>query len=142
MRDYIAKVFLRARILFVYRKFEKSTVENHSELRWALASEEMSRPFDLVGFRVNRDWHSFHYDLSQRLDYSRLPVLFSDGAPEIEDNFLSSRMDQQHCIWHGKRDFSFLLYRDKGKGKKQEPFLELFDQNPLFHLQKTDLEWR
>ena len=49
-------------------------------------------------------------------------------------------MDQQRCIWHGKRDFSFLLYSDRVKGKAQKPLREMLDQNPLFHLQKADLE--
>ena len=111
-----------------------------SELRWALASEDVGRPFSLVGFWVNRDWPSIRRDLSQRLDYSRLRVLFSDGGPGIEDNLLSPQMDQQRCIWHGKRDFSFLLYADQVKGKAQKPLLQLLDQNPLFQLQQADLE--
>jgi len=111
-----------------------------SELLWALASEEVGRPFDLIGFWVNRDWPPIHHDLSRSLDYSRLRVLFSDGGPGIEENLLSAQMDQQHCLWHGKRDFRFLLYLDKVKGKKQEPFLKLLEQNPLFDLEKSDLE--
>jgi transposase-like protein len=112
----------------------------HSELRWALASEDVGRPFSLVGFWVNQNWESIRRELSRRLNYSRLRVLFSDGDPAIEDYLLSARMDQQRCIWHGQRDFSFLLYADRVKGKAQKPLRELLAQNPLFHLQKADLE--
>jgi len=119
---------------------ERGRSLGYSELRWALASEDVGRPFSLVGFWINRDWYSIRRELSRRLDYSRLRVLFSDGGPGIEDNLLSAQMDQQRCIWHGKRDFSFLLYADRVKGKAQKPLRELLDQNPLFHLQKADLE--
>lgn len=105
-----------------------------------MASEEVGRPFELVGFWVDRDWPSIRHDLSRRLDYSRLRVLFSDGGPGIEENLLSARMEQQRCLWHGKRDFRFILYQDKIKGKAQEPLLELLDQNPLFQLEQADLE--
>jgi transposase-like protein len=111
-----------------------------AELRWALASEEVGLPFELAGFWVNRDWHSIRRNLSRRLDYSRLRMLFSDGGPGIEENLLSAQMDQQRCVWHGKRDFRFILYQDKIKGKAQQSLLEMLDQNPLFHLQKADLE--
>lgn len=60
---------------------ERGRTRGSAELRWALASEDVGRPFDLVGFWVNRDWHSIRHDLSRRLDYRRLRVLLSDGGP-------------------------------------------------------------
>jgi hypothetical protein len=111
-----------------------------AEMRWAMAAEEVSKPFELVGFWVNKDWATIRRDLDRRLDYRRLRVLFSDGDPRLEEFLLSPGMDHQRCVLHGERDFSFLLYADGIKGKAQKPFLELIDQNPLFRLRKADLE--
>ncbi|MGB9006079.1 MAG: hypothetical protein WCB96_10180 [Candidatus Aminicenantales bacterium] len=111
-----------------------------AEMRWAWAAEEVRKPFELVGFWVGDDWRTIRQDLSRRLDYGRLRMLFSDGGPGIEDNLLTTRMDPQRCVWHGQRDFRYLLYADRVKGLKQEPFLELLGQNPLFHLRQADLE--
>jgi len=111
-----------------------------AEMRWAMASEEVSQPLELVGFWVNKDWATIRRELDRRLNYRRLRVLFSDGGPGIEENLLSARMQLQRCILHGQRDFSFLLYADGVKGKAQKPLLELLDHNPLFQLRKADLE--
>lgn len=111
-----------------------------AEMRWAMAAEEVSQPFELVGFWINTDWAAIRRDLERRLNYRRLRVLFSDGGPGIEENLLSSTMELQRCLLHGRRDFSFLLYADGIKGQAQERFRDLLDQNPLSHLRQTDLE--
>lgn len=51
-----------------------------AEMRWALASEDVGKPFELVGFWVDKDWATIRRDLARRLDYRRLRVLFSDGG--------------------------------------------------------------
>ena len=111
-----------------------------TELRWAWASEGVGKPFEIVGFWVNQDWKTIRRDLSRRLDYGRLRMLFSDGGPGIEDNLRAARMDCQRCVWHGHHDFRFLLYADEVKGKDQKEFLELLNWNPLFHLRQAELE--
>jgi len=67
-------------------------------------------------------------------------VLFSDGEPGIEKNFLEESMRQQRCYWHGKRDFFVLLFQDGFKKKEQEPLRELLESIPLFWLSKNILE--
>lgn len=111
-----------------------------SELRWAWAAERVGQPFELIGFWVGKDWSAIRRDLDGRLNYRRLRMLFSDGGSGIEESLRSATMDYQRCLVHGKRDFRFLLYADHVKGKKQESFLQLLDQNPLFHLRQADLE--
>jgi len=111
-----------------------------SELRWAWAAEREGQPFELIGFWVGKDWSAIRRDLDGRLNYRRLRMLFSDGGSGIEESLRNATMDYQRCLVHGKRDFRFLLYADHVKGKKQESFLHLLDQNPLFHLRQADLE--
>lgn len=114
--------------------------ERKAELRWAWASEAVGQPFELVGFWIGKDWSTIRQDLTKRLDYRRLRTLFSDGEPGIADNLLSRSMDQQRCIWHGKRDFFCLLFQDGHKKIAQEPLRELVETNPLFRLKQEDLE--
>jgi len=109
-------------------------------MRWALASEGVGKGFEPVGFWVDKHWKSIREELSQRLDYERLEVLFSDGEPGIEENFLTEGMRQQRCYWHGKRDFFILLFQDGFKKKEQEPLRELLESIPLFWLNQNMLE--
>lgn len=111
-----------------------------AEMRWAMAAEEISKPFELIGFWVNKDWAAIRRDLDLRLNYRRLRVLFSDGGPGIEEAFLAPGMELQRCILHGQRDFSFLLYADGIKGQAQKRFRDLLGQNPLFRLRQASLE--
>jgi len=111
-----------------------------AEMRWALASEDVGKPFELVGFWVDKDWATIRQDLACRLNYRRLRMLFSDGERGIADNLLTDRMDQQRGVWHGRHDFRYLLYADQVKGIEQRAPLEILDRNPLFHLSKDDLE--
>jgi len=110
------------------------------EMRWALASEGVGRAFELVGFWVGKDWSSIRQDLQRRLEYRGLRVLLSDGGPGIEENLLSGHMAQQRCIWHGKRDFFFLLFQDRLKKRAQIPYRRLLEANPLFLLKQEELE--
>ncbi|MBA7582251.1 hypothetical protein ES708_24176 [subsurface metagenome] len=48
-------------------------------------------------------------------------MLFSDGGAGIEENLLDPGMLNQRCIWHGKRDFPYVLYGDQLKKMQQEP---------------------
>jgi hypothetical protein len=111
-----------------------------SELRWAWAAERVGQPFELIGFWVGKDWSAIRRDLDGHLNYRRLRMLFSDSGSGIEESLRSATMDYQRCLVHGKHDFRFLFYADHVKGKKQESFLHLLDQNPLFHLRQADLE--
>jgi len=109
-------------------------------MRWALASEGVNKRFEPVGFWVDKSWKSIRDDLSHRLDYERLEVLFSDGEAGIGENLLAEGMRLQRCYWHGKRDFSFLLFQDGFKKKEQEPLRELLESIPLFWLSQHVLE--
>ena len=114
--------------------------EGKREMRWALASEGVGRPFELVGFWVGKDWAFIRRELESRFKYKGLRVLFSDGGPGIEANLLVSWMEQQRCIWHGKRDFFYLLFQEGLKKKAQGPYRQLIENNPLFFLRKQQLE--
>jgi len=109
-------------------------------MRWALASEGVRKKFEPVGFWVDKSWKLIREELGERLAYERLEVLFSDGEPGIEENFLREGMRQQRCYWHGKRDFFVLLFHDGVKKKEQEPFRELLESIPLFWLSQNILE--
>ena len=113
-----------------------------AEMRWALASQGIGYPFEPVGFWIGKGWAAINQDLEQRLAYGKIGVLFSDGGPGIEDNLLTEGISQQRCLWHGKRDFPFILYHyhDGLKKAEQEPFKTLFGQIPVFSLTKQQLE--
>lgn len=111
-----------------------------TEMRWAFACEDVGKRFEPVGFWVGEEWGAIHKDLGKRLDYGKLQVLFSDGAPGIEENLLSEGMRKQRCIWHGKRDFAILLYQDGLKKEEQKPFRKLMAEILLFSLTKELLE--
>jgi hypothetical protein len=122
------------------RRQSRGTSLEPAEMRWAWASEGVGKPFELVGFWVGDSWETIRLDLSRRLNYGRLRMLFSDGGSGIEDNLRSARMECQRCTWHGHHDFRFLLYADEVKGPAQREFLELLNRNPLFHLRQAELE--
>lgn len=111
-----------------------------AEMRWALASQNPSGPFEPVGFWINTEWSQIRKDLEERIDYQQLQVLFSDGGPGIEENLLRAGMDHQRCQWHGKRDFPYLLYADGLKKTEQLPLLEKMNSIPAMHLTKSQLE--
>lgn len=110
------------------------------EMRWALASLGPSSPFEPVGFWIDTDWGEIRKQLEGRLDYERIQILFSDGGPGIEENLLRAGMDHQRCQWHGKRDFSFLLYADGFKKPEQSPLIEKLKSIPGMTLTKLQLE--
>lgn len=93
------------------------------EMRWAMASAGAGQPFEPVGFWIDADWKSIRSDLDRRLTYANLRVLFSDGGPGIAENLLAESMSHQRCVWHGKRDFPYLLYADDLKKSAQKPFV-------------------
>lgn len=109
------------------------------ELRWAAASTGVGQPFDIVGVWVNKSWETIAKDLKRRLDYDKIEVLISDGGPGIE-NLLAEGMRHQRCIFHGKRDFPYILYQNGLKKKDQTPFRELFEANPTMGISKAYLE--
>jgi hypothetical protein len=111
-----------------------------TEMRWALGSLGPSGRFEPVGFWIDTPWAQIRKDLSRRLNYQRLKVLFSDGGPGIEENLLRSGMDHQRCLWHGKRDFPYLLYADGAKKAEQLPFVEKLKSLPAMNLTKRQLE--
>ena len=111
-----------------------------SQMRWAWAAEKPRKPFQIVGFWVGKDWTQIRQDLDQRLDYSRLRMLFSDGELGIPSALMTEQMQHQRCVWHGIRDFRFILYQDEIVGAAQTPLRRLMKANPLFYLKKADLE--
>lgn len=110
------------------------------EMRWALASEGPQHRFEPVGFWVHTDWKTIRKDLSKRLDYRKLKILFSDGAPGVEEALLSKKMIHQRCLWHGKRDFPYLLYADGFKKDEQQPFVKQLKAIPAMMMTKAQLE--
>jgi hypothetical protein len=119
---------------------ERGSSLGKEEMRWALASEEVGKRFEPVGFWVGKDWATIRKELEKRLDYGKLEVLLSDGGPGIELNLLSEGMRQQRCIWHGKRDFTILLYQDGLKKQEQAPFVKMMENILLFSLSQEMLE--
>jgi hypothetical protein len=111
-----------------------------AEMRWAMASEGERQPFEPVGFWVGKDWATIGQDLRERLNYEDLEVLFCDGEAGIEENLLAEGMRVQRCVWHGKRDFSILLYHDGWKKSEQQPLVERLEAIPLFYLTREVLE--
>ena len=111
------------------------------EMRWALASLG-STPyrFEPVGFWIDTDWATIATELKQRLNYTTLEVLFSDGGPGIAENLLTPTMKHQRCQWHGKRDFPYLLYADGAKKQQQEPFVNKLKSIAAMRLNKDALE--
>ncbi len=132
--------FLMADGTKVKRQGPRGKPLDKAEMRWTLASEGERKRFEPVGFWVGKDWPFIRKDLEKRLNYEKLEVLFSDGGPGIEDNLLSEGMRPQRCVWHGKRDFPFLLYQDGAKKEEQQPFRELIKEIMLFSLTKEMLE--
>lgn len=109
-------------------------------MRWALASQGEGKPFDIVGFWVDKSWDEIKKDLERRLNYPKIEVLFSDGGPGIEEAFLEEGMRHQRCVLHGKRDFPYLLYMDGLKKDTQAFFKTKLEENPVFHFTKDKLE--
>jgi len=110
------------------------------EVRWALASEGAGKPFELVGFWIDNSWKAIRRDLARRLNYDRLRVLFSDGGPGIEENLRSSRRRHQRCVWHGRRDFPYILYLDGLKKTVQKPFTDQLKGIPALSMTQVQLE--
>jgi len=119
---------------------EEGTLSRQVEMRWAVASLGENKPFEPIGFWIDKNWEHIAKDLKERLNYSRLEVLFSDGGKGILENFLEEGMRHQPCILHGKRDFPFILYMDKLKKPKQEPFTDKLSSIPAMNLSKAKLE--
>jgi len=110
------------------------------EMRWALASLGEQDKFDLVGMWIDTPWNEIRQDLEHRLNYSKLEVLFSDGGSGIEENLVAPGMHHQRCIWHGKRDFPYILYADKVKKAQQQPFKDKLKSIPAMNLKRSELE--
>jgi len=111
-----------------------------AEMRWALASEGPQHRFEPVGFWIHSDWKTIRKDLSKRLNYRKLKILLSDGAPGVEEALLSKTMIHQRCLWHGKRDFPYLLYADGLKKVEQQPFVKQLNAIPAMIMTKGQLE--
>jgi hypothetical protein len=118
----------------------KGAAAGTMQMRWAWAAERPEKSFKIVGFWVGRDWTEIRKDLDERLDYGRLRMLFADGELGIPAALLTDQMQVQRCVWHGIRDFRYILYQDEITGTAQTPFRRLMKANPLFHLKKAELE--
>ena len=122
---------------------EKGSDGKHNKkgsMRWVLASLNEKENFEVVGMWIDESWEKIRRDLNQRLDYSKLEVLFSDGESGIEENLLASGMRHQRCLWHGKRQFPFLLYDDKLNKAQQKEFKDKLASIPAMNLTHARLE--
>jgi len=111
-----------------------------AQMRWALASVGAGQPFEPVGFWVGTHWSRIRKDLAKRLEYGKLRVLFSDGESGIAENLLGRRMRHQRCVWHGKRDFPYLLYADELKKADQKPLVDQLHAVAAMTMTKAQLE--
>jgi hypothetical protein len=109
------------------------------ELRWAWASTGVGQSFDIVGVWIDTSWETIASDLKDRLNYDKIEVLISDGEIGIE-NLLTEGMRHQRCIFHGKRDFPYILYQDGLKKKDHLPFRNLLESIPAMCASKASLE--
>jgi len=110
------------------------------EMRWALASTGEKERFKPVGIWIDKSWKDIYRDLKNRLNYSKLEVLFSDGGPGIEGNLLSCGMRHQRCRLHGRRDFPYILYMEGLKKRKQKIFKEKLNSIPAMSIKRRELE--
>lgn len=110
------------------------------EMRWAMASVGSLSRFEPVGFWIDTEWRDIRKELEERLDYSQLEVLFSDGGPGIAENLLHPGMKPQRCQWHGKREFPYFLYADGFKKAEQQSLVEKLQSVPVMTLTQRDLE--
>jgi hypothetical protein len=124
----------------VHLQGKKGKDLGQAQMRWALASQGEGKPFEPVGFWIDTSWKRIRKDLSKRLDYARLRVLFSDGEAGIEENLLSRRMRHQRCMWHGKHDFPYILYTEGLKKPDQKPFVDQLKAIAAMSMSKTQLE--
>lgn len=122
------------------QEVDKTGHRKKVEMRWALASLEEKQKFDLVGIWIDKSWQKIRQDLNHKLNYSNLEVLFSDGGPGIEENLLDPGMRHQRCLWHGRRDFPYILYADKLKKAQQQPLKDKLKSIPALNLNQADLE--
>jgi len=116
---------------------------NHSKkvsMQWAPASLGEKEKFQLVGIWIDKSWKKIRHGLNQRLDYSRLEVLFSDGDPGIEESLRAPGIRHQRCLWHGKRDFPYILYLDKLKKPEQRELKDKLKSIPAMNLTRSRLE--
>jgi len=109
-------------------------------MRWALASLGEEEKFELVGMWLDTSWQKIRENLNQRLDYSKIDVLFSDGESGIEENLLSPGIRPQRCLFHGKQQFPFILYFDNLKKPQQKELREKLKSIPAMSLKASDLE--
>jgi len=121
-------------------KNKQGTLSKQVQMRWALASLGENKPFDLIGFWIDESWNHIAQKLKQRLNYSLMEVLFSDGEQGIEENLLEEGMRHQPCILHGKRDFADILYQDGIKKPGQVLFQESLNSIPAMGLTMAKLE--
>ena len=110
------------------------------EMRWAMASVGSLSRFEPVGFWIDTEWKDIGKELKERLDYSRLEVLFSDGGPGITQSLLHPGMTPQRCQWHGKREFPYFLYADGFKKAEQQSLVEKLQSVPVMTLTQNDME--
>ena len=124
----------------VHLQGKKGKDLGQAQMRWALASQGEGKPFEPVGFWIDTSWKRIRKDLSKRLNYAQLRVLFSDGEAGIEQNLLSRRMRHQRCMWHGKHDFPYILYTEGLKKPDQKPFVDQLKAIAAMSMSKTQLE--
>ena len=97
-------------------------------------------PIASLTFGIDTEWRDIRKELEERLDYSRLEVLFSDGGAGIAENLLHPGMKPQRCQWHGKREFPYFLYADGFKKAEQHSLVEKLQSVPVMTLTQKDME--
>jgi len=124
-------------------RLQQKGIDGHSkqvEMRWALASQGEKQRFDVVGIWIDTSWQTIRQELGKRLDYTKLEVLFSDGGPGIQEGLVDVGMRHQRCLWHGKRDFPYILYADGFKKDHQKPLKDKLKSIPAMNLTRSELE--
>ncbi len=56
------------------------------------------------------------------------------------ENLLTEGMRQQRCIFHGKRDFPFILYQDGFKKNNQKELKDLLKSIPALNFSNAQIE--
>jgi len=114
--------------------------DKKAEMRWALASMGEKHKFELVGIWIETPWSQIRKDLEKRLQYSRLEVLFADGEGGIHNQLLTPGMRLQRCLWHGKREFTAMLFMDGIKKIAHKQCKDKLSSIPAMTMTKEQLE--
>jgi hypothetical protein len=137
--NHIPYIFLMPDGTKVHLQGPKGIDLGQKQLRWAWASTGVYQPFDIVGLWVDTSWEKIAEELKCRLDYDKIQVLISDGEPGME-NLLTEGMRHQRCVFHGRRDFPYILYQDGHKKGAQKELRDILESIPAMTISNAQIE--